>query len=280
MTGPKRLIPRILEWNFGFEKQLGANWVAGFSYVGTSGQRLWDNEASDLNQAPVPLDSNFGPASNYGRPYFSTLPGLSDILPIDYSRFSLHFNALEAKLQKRLSRSLTLEEIRKLDAGVKFGTQFAGTKVPTFQEALEAVRGKVGIYVHIKDADPKQLLDMIESEQMLDHVVFFCDDINYLKRLQALRPDARVMPEAVNLAKLQNTIKEMQPKFIAMEAEDFHDDIIVAAKQSGAAIFVDRFDEADTPQGWQNAIGRNADGIQTNRPADLIRFLRSKGYHR
>ena len=174
---------------------------------------------------------------------------------------------------------LTLEEIRKLDAGVKFGTQFAGTKVPTFQEALEAVRGKMGIYVHIKDADPKQLLDMIESEQMLDHVVFFCEDINYLKRLQALRPDARVMPEAVNLAKVRNTIAEMHPKFIAMEAEDFHDDIIAAAKASGAAIFVDRFDEADNPQGWQNAIDRNADGIQTNRPAELIRFLRSKGYH-
>lgn len=107
-TGTKRLIPRILEWNFGVEKQLGASWVAGLSYVGTSGQRLWDNESSDLNQAPVPLDSNFGPAPNYGRPYFNTLPGLSSILPIDYPRFSLHFNALEAKLQKQLSASLSV----------------------------------------------------------------------------------------------------------------------------------------------------------------------------
>jgi glycerophosphoryl diester phosphodiesterase len=174
---------------------------------------------------------------------------------------------------------LTLEEIRKLDAGVKFGPQLAGTKVPTFQEGLEAVRGKMGIYVHIKDAAPKQLIDLIDSEQMMDHVVFFCEDISYLKKLQALRPDARVMPEAVNLTKLKKTIDEMHPRFIAMEAADFHDDIVAAAKQSGAAIFVDRFDDADAPQGWQNAIDRNADGIQTNRPAELIKFLRSKGYH-
>ncbi len=107
-TGPIRLIPRILEWNAGFERQFGASWVAGVSYVGTRGDRLWDNESSDLNQAPVPLDSNFGPATNYGRPYFNTLPGLSSILTIDYPRFGLQFNALEAKLQKRLSTSMSV----------------------------------------------------------------------------------------------------------------------------------------------------------------------------
>ena len=107
-TGPQRLIPRIMEWNAGLEQQLGHSWVAGFSYVGTQAQRLWDNEASDFDQAPTPLDSNFGPAPNYGRPYYNTLPGLSDILTIDYPRFSLHFNALEARLQKQLSASLSV----------------------------------------------------------------------------------------------------------------------------------------------------------------------------
>ena len=173
---------------------------------------------------------------------------------------------------------LTLAELRTLNFG-KFGPQFAETRVPTFQQALQAVRGKMGIYVHIKEADPQQLIDMIESEQMMDHVVFFCEDISYLKKLQALRPNARVMPEAVNLKKLQTTIEEMHPRFIAMEAGDFHDDIVALAKQSGAVIFVDRFEAADAPAGWQDAIDRHADGIQTNRPAELMKFLRSRGDH-
>ncbi len=175
--------------------------------------------------------------------------------------------------------AMTLEQISQLRTNARFGPQFADTKVPTFQEALEAVRGKMGIYVHIKDAAPQQLIDMIEAEQMMDHVVFFCEDISYLKKLQALRPDARVMPEAVNSGKLKNTIEEMHPRFIAMEEGDFHDDMIAAAKASGAAIFVDRFNQADAPDGWQNAIDRHADGIQTNRPAELMKFLRANGYH-
>jgi hypothetical protein len=128
-SGPKRLLPRIMEWNLGLEKELPGSWVTSLAYVGTQGQRLWDNEASDLNQAPVPLDSNFGPAPNYGRPYFNVNPDLSDILTIDYPRFNLHFNALESKLQKKVSNSLTMlaSYTWSKDIGTSHGT--AGTSV-------------------------------------------------------------------------------------------------------------------------------------------------------
>ncbi|MFQ3590887.1 MAG: glycerophosphodiester phosphodiesterase family protein [Chloracidobacterium sp.] len=44
----------------------------------------------------------------------------------------------------------TLDEIKQLDAGAWFGPQFAGEKVLTFQEMIDAVRGKAGIYPEIK----------------------------------------------------------------------------------------------------------------------------------
>ena len=37
-------------------------------------------------------------------------------------------------------RDLTLEQIRQLDAGIRVGPQFAGTKVPTLDEMLEMAR--------------------------------------------------------------------------------------------------------------------------------------------
>ena len=106
-TGPRRLMPRVYEWNFDVQHQLPGNMVADVAYVGTRGIRLWDNESSDLNQAPVPLDSNFGPAPNYGRPYYSVQPNLASILPIDYPRFDMFYNGLQAKLEKRFSKGLT-----------------------------------------------------------------------------------------------------------------------------------------------------------------------------
>jgi glycerophosphoryl diester phosphodiesterase len=45
----------------------------------------------------------------------------------------------------------TLAEIKRLDAGSWFGSKFAGTRIPTFQEAIDLVRGKAGMYPELKD---------------------------------------------------------------------------------------------------------------------------------
>lgn len=46
--------------------------------------------------------------------------------------------------------SLTLDEIRELDAGSFFGPDFAGEPIPTFEEVLDEFRGKTGILIELK----------------------------------------------------------------------------------------------------------------------------------
>jgi hypothetical protein len=102
-TGPKRLIPRILEWNLTVQHQFGSNWVAQVAYVGTRAYRLWNHEASDLNQPPQPLDTNFSGGTNAGRPYFAQQPNLSFVLPLDFAERHMLYNAFQASLNKRFT---------------------------------------------------------------------------------------------------------------------------------------------------------------------------------
>lgn len=44
----------------------------------------------------------------------------------------------------------TLKEIKQLDAGSWFDAKFKGARVPTFQEAIDLVRGKAGLYPETK----------------------------------------------------------------------------------------------------------------------------------
>lgn len=44
----------------------------------------------------------------------------------------------------------TLEEIKRLDAGSWFDPKFAGERVPTWQEAIDLVRGKAGLFPETK----------------------------------------------------------------------------------------------------------------------------------
>ena len=43
---------------------------------------------------------------------------------------------------------------------------------------------------------------------------------------------------------------------------------------------VDRLGEADHVDKWQDVVDRGVVGIQTDRPAELVRYLRSKKLHK
>jgi glycerophosphoryl diester phosphodiesterase len=69
---------------------------------------------------------------------------------------------------------MTFDEVRALDAGSNFAPEFAGVKVPTFEEALDFANGKIGIYMDCKNASAKQLVDAVHAYKMQDHVVVYC----------------------------------------------------------------------------------------------------------
>jgi glycerophosphoryl diester phosphodiesterase len=60
--------------------------------------------------------------------------------------------AVTAK-RRWLVHDFTLAEIKRLDAGSWFDKKFAGATIPTFQEAIDAVRGKAGMYPELKDPE-------------------------------------------------------------------------------------------------------------------------------
>jgi glycerophosphoryl diester phosphodiesterase len=176
-------------------------------------------------------------------------------------------------------RELTFEQIRQLDAGVKFDAKFAGTRVPTFEEALNLAHGKIGVYVDSKDIAPADLVAALEKTAMSDKVVIY-GGRGFLKHVQELRPSLRVMPEADNAATLDKLEAELRPQVVAFDAGDFKDEVIAIARKAHSEIYVDRLWTADKATNWQDAIKRGAVGIQTDYPAELVAYLRSRGLHK
>ncbi len=172
---------------------------------------------------------------------------------------------------------MTFEQVEALDAGIKKGPQFAGTKVATFDEVLELARGKIGIYVDVKNASAKDLVSHIDGHGMTDHVVIYCG-LNLAKQLQELNPKLKVMPESNTVEHATLLIEQLHPKVIAFGARDFKPEIIGVVKQGNAQIYVDIMGATDAPEGWQSAIDAGADGLQSDRPGPLVEYLRQKGY--
>ena len=172
---------------------------------------------------------------------------------------------------------MTFEQIEALDTGIKTGPEFAGTRIPTFDQALDLARGKIGVYVDVKNASAQDLVSHIDGHGMTDHVVIYCG-LRLAKQIQELNPRLKVMPESNSVEHSKLLIEQLHPKVIAFGAGDFKPEIIAVVKEGHAEIYVDRMGTTDAPEGWQSAIDAGADGIQSDRPGPLVEYLRQKGY--
>lgn len=52
-----------------------------------------------------------------------------------------------------LVKDFTLAEIKRLDAGAWFDARFAGERIPTWQEAIDLVKGRAGLYPELKSPE-------------------------------------------------------------------------------------------------------------------------------
>ena len=172
---------------------------------------------------------------------------------------------------------MTFEQVEALDAGIKKGLEFRGTRIPTFDQVLHLARGKIGVYVDVKNASAGDLVSHIDGHGMTDNVVIYCG-LNLAKQIQKLNPRLKVMPESSSVEHSRLLIEQLHPKVIAFGAKDFTSEIIAVVKQANALVYVDRMGDTDAPAGWQSAIDAGADGIQTDRPGPLVEYLRAKGY--
>jgi glycerophosphoryl diester phosphodiesterase len=85
---------------------------------------------------------------------------------------------------------VTLADLRKLDAGSWFGERFAGTRIPTFQEALEVIPNHVRCNVHLKDAPGLAAKAAIIVKEMnrLDQCVLACT-LDQIAEARAVVPE-------------------------------------------------------------------------------------------
>lgn len=180
---------------------------------------------------------------------------------------------------KGLVHEMTFDQVRQLDAGAKFSAQFAGTKVPSFDEALNLAHGKIGVYVDCKQVAPTDLVEALQKTDMLDKVVIYGSS-GFLKSVLALRANLKVMPEADDAATLEKLFATLNLHVVAFDAGDFKDEVIAIAKRNRTDIYVDRLGPADNAEHWQDAIERGATGIQTDKPGELMKYLRLRKLHR
>ena len=176
---------------------------------------------------------------------------------------------------------LTLAEIKALDAGGVFGEQFRGERVPTWEEALELVQGKVGLNVHLKeggnpDGDyERKVAKALIDFHMVEDSILTCSDASVGifaeidSRIECRIFRANRTPEEYIRKSVEMGLRTMQPGR-DITTRDF----VQKAHAAGRIVHVFY---ADTPEDMCAYIEIGVDGILTNYPERLKAVLTEAG---
>jgi len=188
---------------------------------------------------------------------------------------SIHNEDIDAYFEGETGKinSFKLSELKQMPLSKK-GANNTNAYIPTLKEILTLCKGKIGIYLDLKEADIKGQVKIIKAFEMEKSIVWYipASHTNEIKELQKYCRGCLVMPDHGAEVNLIKAFDSLQPTIIASDMGNLTSGFVSTTHSYGAKVFVD--DDTATMEEWQKIISWGVDGIQTDQPEKLINFLR------
>ncbi len=159
----------------------------------------------------------------------------------------------------------SFEEIRRIDVGGWFAPEFAGERVPTLEEVLEAVRGRAGLVIELKyyghdQALEQRVVDLVEAAGLADQVAVMSLKNDGIRKIRALRPAWTV---GLLSAKAVGDLTRVDADFLAVNTGMARRGFIRRAHAAGKQVFVWTVND---PVAMSRMISLGVDGVITDEP--------------
>jgi glycerophosphoryl diester phosphodiesterase len=171
---------------------------------------------------------------------------------------------------------LTLEELKALKV---FNNNKKTHQVPEFNEVLKACKGKINIYLDFKEADVAETWKQISAAGMEKQVVVYINKIPQYKQWRNAAPEMPLMTSLFGEVKGKDQLNIFLGQVKIEVLDNVSDrEMVKGAAESGVSVWLDVQNPKEGPESWKEALEKGVQGLQTDRPADLVAFLKESGW--
>lgn len=173
-------------------------------------------------------------------------------------------------------RDFTLAELKQMNIGKRVGPQWENERIPTFEEILELCKGKIGIYLDLKEPDVKAQIEIIRRYGMERDVIWYipASHMKYIMEVKENCPECIPMPDPGEEKHIAKVVDKAAPALIATDMGKLSESFVKTAHDHGAMVFTD--DKKGNVKEWKKILQWGTDGIQTDDPELLIGLIRKK----
>lgn len=166
---------------------------------------------------------------------------------------------------------VTLDEVKKLDAGSWFDEKFEGVKIPTLEEVIDYSNGKIKLNIEIKTNGHEknlipQVVELVRKKEIIDTCVVTSLDYDALQEVEAIEP--KIKTGYIMFVAIGN-VADLKVDFYSVEKTNVTDDFVTSAHKIGREVHVWTINEEED---MDEVIELGVDNIIT----DNDKILRQK----
>lgn len=160
----------------------------------------------------------------------------------------------------------TSDQLKNIDVGSSFSTEFQKERVPTLNQALALCKEKIGVNIELKyyghdERLEKRVIQSVESHGMESSILIMSLNRNVLQKFRSIRPGWKVgLLTAVAVGKLTR----VDADFLAVNVKMATPRFVRSAHRRGKAVYVWTVND---PLTMSIMMGRGVDAIITDKPA-------------
>ena len=175
--------------------------------------------------------------------------------------------------QGRVSEK-TWHELSALKVADKTRTHGSPSRIPGLQEALEACRGRIQVYLDFKAGEPADVVRILKQSGM-EARVWIYDHPGRAARWRQALPGVRLIlsPPAEALRDeeaLRQFVSRHRPEVVDQASSR---EFVGWCRNLGVRVWVDIQRPDERPEYWERFLGLGVDGVQTDHPAGLKDWL-------
>ncbi len=170
--------------------------------------------------------------------------------------------------------SYTAAELDRLDAGSWFSPAFAGERIPRLAEFLSWLRGKGKVYLDVKNADPRQLADLVIDHGFQEACFFWAKDREWMRRLHQMEPRLALKVNVRTVEEAERAKEEFDARLVEVGVNGLQPDLVAACQRLGMRVMVNY--EEDDPAVFRRIIAGGADLVNTDYADILLGILRGR----
>jgi glycerophosphoryl diester phosphodiesterase len=257
----------------------GADWMQTDVPEEVVAHALWRR----VNNRPVQISLHRG-AGRYAPE--NTIPAFLKAvrMGVDFVEFDVRttsdgafFLLHDSKLERTTDGSGSIDQqpadvVRKLSAGVHFGKPYASVMIPSLDDFLGAVAGKINLYFDAKAIPPAALAEAVQRYHMSERTVVY-QGAEYLQKLKAIDPRIHALPPLSRPEELPGLAAGLKPYAVDAKWDILSKELIAKCHEAGIKVFSDSIGRHETIEDYTRAMDWGIDLIQTDHPLRLFRAI-------